>query len=659
MTAGPIGVGVDSILWQRFASGGRLREPLTLRLPSLRRLDGARLAVDARAPTTPDAPLAIGVDGDPPSRVALVPGRRAWMAIPAREVDGAEVTLTPTGPAVVNGIVVAAGPEVARAGAAGVAVALVGWMLLRTRATAEAAGLGLFTAALVAVGSLPGWIALAWPGAATVARVAAPGLIGVGGLALAFSRGAGRRNVARLSMLIAAAVFGCWVRAYLLPSAGSWDVDYWRTAMLQARAEGIGRAYGGAEDIPPGHFGAQLRGEEPVSSRAVLGRPIQVNYPPLAVALWTASWRLVERRGVRLERNEAQSLATKLAAVAGDFCAAAVLLWLHRRRPWRAATLAALYWATPVSWLSSAAQGFQDGAYAPVLVVALALAAAGHALAAGAVLGVAAMIKLPALLVAPAVAGALLARADFAASVRRLAMAAAGGLLAIALAFVPFARAGTLPVAIVHVNSILLPGPVSGGSPNLWWLVGHVAETARKGTSLAGRVPFVSHRALPFPSFSAGRLLWAVSALGTLLLQRRHPGLRPALLAAATLFFSYAMLATSVYENHLHPLFLLLLAGGLLTRRCRIVAAAAAAIYVADILLMSGLGRLYTARHLLIAPLTPAFDAARMALGFDLTLLLAVANLVLLVLWWTGLPAALRTSDDAPGPTYRPSRAVA
>jgi hypothetical protein len=429
--------------------------------------------------------------------------------------------------------------------------------------------------------------------------------------------------------------------------------------MLQASVHGIGGAYGGPGDVPEGHFMAQLTGRERVSSPVILGRPIVVNYPPLAVMLWTASWRIAERWAVRLEPIEAEALATKLASLAGDVAAVAVLLWLHRRRPWRAATLAALYWATPVSWLNSAAQGYQDGAYAPLVVIALAAAAAGQAFGAGAALGVAAMIKLPALLAAPAVAGALIAAMDGQASVRRLAAAAAGGLLAIVLALLPFVRAGTLPEAIVHVNSIWLPGPASGGSPNLWWLVGHVVATAREGASLLGRVDFVHHTALPVPAYAIGRALWAASAVATVLLQRRHPGLRPAALAAATLFFSYAMLATGVFENHVHPLFLLLLAGGLTTRRCRTVAAGAATVYVLDVLAMSGLGRFYTIRHLLLAPLTPAFDTLRMGLGFDLTVLLAVLNLALLVAWWTGLPAAMRTPADGADPAYRRALPVA
>jgi hypothetical protein len=382
----------------------------------------------------------------------------------------------------------------------------------------------------------------------------------------------------------------------------------------------------------------------------VLERPIVVNYPPLAVALWAASWEWVRQSASRLEPLESQALATKLPSLAGDVAAAAVLLWIHRRRPWRAATLAAVFWATPVSWLNSAVQGYQDGAYAPLVVLALAAAAGRRSLAAGALLGAAAMIKLPALLVAPAVAGALLAARA------RLVPAALGGLGVIVLAFLPFAAAGTLPSALVHVNSILLPGPASGGAPNLWWLAGHAVNVIRGRSGLGETVAWVHTSALSFPAYALGRALWAAAAVAAFVMQRRRAGLRPALLAAATLVFSYAVLATGVYENHIHPLFLLMLAGGLETRRERVIAAAAAVIYVLDVLMMSGLGRFYTLRYLLVGPLTPVFHAARMAGGFDLTLALAAANVVLLAAWWWGLRQAM---DEPPAPAYRPSPAVA
>jgi hypothetical protein len=142
-------------------------------------------------------------------------------------------------------------------------------------------------------------------------------------------------------------------------------------------------------------------------------------------------------------------------------------------------------------------------------------------------------------------------------------------------------------------------------------------------------------------------------------LQRRHPGLRPALLAAATLFFTYVMLATGVFENHVHPMFLLLLAGGLATRRCRFVAAGLAAVYVLDLLAMSGLGRFYTMRYVLLTSWTPWFDRLRMGLGFDATLAFAAVDLVLFAVWWRGLPAELAAAEAAPSTAYRAAQPVA
>jgi hypothetical protein len=465
--------------------------------------------------------------------------------------------------------------------------------------------------------------------------------------------------VARLALLITAGLLGCWVRAYFLPSAGSWDVDFWRTAILNGSAHGYTRTYGGPDDVPEGHLRAQLSGQEPVSLPSMVGRPIVVNYPPLTITMWTLWWRLAERWGVRLESIEAQALAVKVSPVAGDVLAVAVLLWIHRVRPWRAATLAALYWATPVSWLSGAVLGYQDGAYAPLAVIALAVAASGRGFWAGAALGIATMVKLQALLLTPAVAGALIAGADARLAVRRVAAAAAGGLAAIALAFSPFALAGTLPAAVVHVNNSWLPGPTSGGSPNVWWLVGHVMTTLHQGGRLTDRVQFIFDTTVGLPFYAIGRVLWITAAVATILYQRRFPGRRPAMVAGATVFFSYAMLATGAYENHIHTLFLLLLAGGLTTRRGRVIAALGAAVYVVDMLVMSGLGRFYTWRYLVVEPLTPVFDTVRMGLGFDLTVLLAVVNLGLFVAWWAGLPAAMRAAEDGDDAAYRRPQAVA
>ena len=199
----------------------------------------------------PEAPLSVSVDGDPPSHVVLDPARPTWLAIPARGPDGAEVTLSPTGTAVLDGVVVRARPEIARALVAGLAVGLIAFALLRSRPRDEAAGLALFTMGATVFGCVPGWIALAWPGGATVARTLPPIGIAIFGLAFAWARTRQRAAIVRLALLIAAGLFGAWVRAYFLPAAGSWDVDFWRTAILNGSAHGCAATYGGRDDVPP------------------------------------------------------------------------------------------------------------------------------------------------------------------------------------------------------------------------------------------------------------------------------------------------------------------------------------------------------------------------------------------------------------------------
>jgi hypothetical protein len=248
-----------------------------------------------------------------------------------------------------------------------------------------------------------------------------------------------------------------------LPAAGSWDVDFWRTAILNGSAHGYTRTYGGPDDVPAGHLRAQLTGKEPVSLPSMVGRPIVVNYPPLTITMWTLWWRLAERWGARLESIERRPWPSRCRPVAGD------------SSPWPcssgstgavrggAATLAALYWATPVSWLSGAVLGYQDGAYAP-----RGRDRAGHRRRRPRVLGG---------------RGARRGHDDQAAGdparARGRGRAHRGhgprrrredawpppppaDSPRSRSAFSPFAVAGTLPAAVVHVNNSWLPGPTSG-----------------------------------------------------------------------------------------------------------------------------------------------------------------------------------------------------
>jgi hypothetical protein len=100
------------------------------------------------------------------------------------------------------------------------------------------------------------------------------------------------------------------------------------------------------------------------------------------------------------------------------------------------------------------------------------------------------------------------------------------------------------------------------------------------------------------------------------------------------------MLAVGVHENHPHPLMLLLFATGLASGRLQTIAWMTGGVYVANMLVLSGLGRFHGARYMELDAATRAIGGLRMALGVDLTLVLAAINLtafVLLAGWLGGM----------------------
>jgi hypothetical protein len=226
----------------------------------------------------------------------------------------------------------------------------------------------------------------------------------------------------------------------------------------------------------------------------------------------------------------------------------------------------------------------------------------------------AALIKPQALLVAPAA---------FAALDSGRARAVGAGLAVVAFALVPFALAGTLEEAVTHVFRILFQQRLSAGFANLWWAVGHLAN----GAGLGARVEYASLGALPFPAGLVGTALFAAAAAYVL-----FKSSRAVLLAGALLVLSYGILAVGVHENHPHSMFLAFAATGLYSKRLRILVAILSLSYVLNMLSLSALGRFYGLRYIALEPLAFSVSSLRMALGFDLTLLLAVLNTALFAL---------------------------
>jgi hypothetical protein len=270
--------------------------------------------------------------------------------------------------------------------------------------------------------------------------------------------------------------------------------------------------------------------------------------------------------------------------------------------------------------------GYLDGALAPFIALALLAAGRGQPVAAGALLALAALIKPTALIVAPALLLALLHPSGEGNARRRLVAATLSGLGVVALALVPFALEGTLTTAFVHCYRILAQSQLSGGYPNLWWLVGHALNVAHDRTaSLLDAADHARIELLPVPAQPLGFALFALAALK--LLRSQPHGPRAAALAGAGLLAAYGLVAVGVHENHVHPMFLLLLLTGLPTPRLVAVFGASSLVFVLGMLCQSGVGRLH-GRFAHYKPFLGGIDSLRMAPGFDLSLALAALNLL-------------------------------
>lgn len=633
--------------WRRFVRGtqdGRLQQRSVVVIPGLERSQPRQLRVLTASEA--GGAIAVGVDGGP--RLPLRLAREGLLLpLPAARAPGLRLDIESLAePALVRivRLEVEGGVDRRRGPIAfGFGVVLLGVLALaRVLSLRAALALGLTAATTLALAAVPAALWLSLPEPQALGRLAiALSPVVAAGVVTARGGSGERRLVVQGAGLFACAVFGAFIRGHFLPSTGAWDTEYWKAWSERAVSHGVTAAYGNAGSVPEGHFLAQLRGQEERFGIDWRGRAFTIDYPPLALALWRWSSLAVASLSNSLDPEEARNVAVKLPAVAGDLLAMPVLLWTQRRRPWAAVWCAAAYWALPVSWLSSAVLGFLDGSFAPLLLLAVAAAGERRPALAGAALALACLIKPTSAIVAPAMVMALLA------SRASLARAFAAGSAVVALALLPFALAGTLQTAVVHVYRILFQERLAGGYPNPWWLVGHALTLGPGGWR--GAVQYARIELLPLPARTLGSLLFALIALLICWRQRGRRGPGPALLSAALLFFAYGMLAVGVHENHPHPLFLLLLGTGLPSWRLRAQFSFTALVYVVNMLVLSGLGRFHGLRYAALEPAVQALGALRLAPGFDLTLALALANLALFSWMLASLAAeneALRLRDN-------------
>jgi hypothetical protein len=430
---------------------------------------------------------------------------------------------------------------------------------------------------------------------------------------------------ARLLFLIAF-VTGLALRLYFVSSHGSWDTEYWKAWASETANAGVLQAYGGPDSVPKGEFFPQLLAQKPRHQVSFRGRDFPIDYPPLGLAAWGASWRFFTSKPRPYRGAEAENLAVKSPAVLGDLLAVLLLLRVFRGDPRLALSLAALYWLFPITWVSSGVLGFFDGFMPPFLLVSLLLTGTAPFLA-GAMFAVACLIKPTVAVVLPVL--------YLGAPKKAWARITQGGALVTVLVFLPYVFAGTFEIAFIQLARLFSQDRLSGGYANPWWLIGHAVSIARGKAEWADPIDYVRRDSIDLPLGLLGFIAAGLAAAWILYQSRRMTTPRSALYVSALLLFVWGVLTIGVHDNHNHPLFLLLVATGLSTRFLKGFAFVAATSTLLGSLCLHGFGRYYGVQWRAVLPFADSVARLRMSPGFDLTLILGVINVVLLAvaLW--------------------------
>jgi hypothetical protein len=199
----------------------------------------------------------------------------------------------------------------------------------------------------------------------------------------------------------------------------------------------------------------------------------------------------------------------------------------------------------------------------------------------------------------------------------------------------PYALAETLQTAIVHVGRLFTQDRVSGGYANPWWIAGHAVSFFRGRAEWADPIDYVRRDSIDAPLGLIGFVAAGLVAGDILYQARRMRNPRSVAYVSALLLFAWGVLTIGVHDNHNHPLFLLLVATGLATPFLRRFSALTAVSSLLGSVCLHGFGRYYGPQWRGVLPLADAIARIRMALGFDLTLVLSMVNCALLVaaLW--------------------------
>lgn len=420
-----------------------------------------------------------------------------------------------------------------------------------------------------------------------------------------------------LGLALRLAALGLW---------GTFDTEVQKAWSARAATAGVADIYG-----PPDRELIASARAEGGSWLSALLRPVPkatfrwgtadyfVDYPPGSVLVLGAAGRVYALVAPGLPNRRLFNAAINLAPL----LAGLGIVFLLRRSAegglgqWRAL----VFWLNPAVYLAAPVLGYQDPIFSLVALGAvLALMAGRHAVATALVVA-AALVKPQGALLLPL----LTAVAVRETRPRAWLQAAMAGLVAAVVILLPWWSRGYLLAALDGFRRPLSQGTLAPLGLNVWWIAGYAMRWARAGPwPLAEIVTIDAFRdwAGFDPRLVSRVLLAAATAVNLwLLLRAPRADRRMIPLAAIAQVHAYALLGTSVHENHT---FLAVVLAPLLFGvwpHARGLLLGTSAFLFASLYLTAGLGRRITTQS--------SLEALRAAFGVDLSVLVALAHVVL------------------------------
>ena len=423
---------------------------------------------------------------------------------------------------------------------------------------------------------------------------------------------------------------GLLLRLASLPLWGTFDTEVQKAWSARAASVGVADIYG-----PPDSqllVLAHAEGRSTLAGLASLqvpqtwfewqGNRYFVDYPPGSVLALFAAGRLYSLLDSELPNGPLFNAAINLAPLLGSLVIAA-LLWRSTPDRQVGARRTLAFWFNPALLLATPVLGYQDTVFAAFALGAVLALMARRAAMATALVVAAGLVKPQGALLLPALAVVLWKEEDR----RGITRSVAAGLGVAAAILAPWWLSGYLLSALDGALRPLRQTTLAPLGFNLWWIAGYAMDWTRVApwplARIVGLEEFQGWTGFDARVPARVALALATLAVAWLLASRLREDRRLIPLSVMLQVHGYALLNTSVHENH--TLLAVILAPLLLGAwpRARAALFVTSAFLFANLFLTYGFGRRLT-RQAWLAEL-------RLSTGVDLSVLVAAAHVVLVV----------------------------